>query len=97
MQAAIQRADELNRLRDLSDTPAHAGIVPEAPKIAALPSGRSDADPDDDEDELDRLDHAATVRDHSDRNRRALGVRTAGVRAGGKAAGGLAAAGQVTQ
>ena len=51
MQAAIRRADELNRLRDLPDTPAHAGIVPEAPKIAALPSGRSDPDPDDDDDD----------------------------------------------
>jgi hypothetical protein len=48
--AAIRRADELSRLRDLPDTPAHAGIAPDAPKIAALPSGRSDPDPDDDDD-----------------------------------------------
>ena len=35
----------------------------------------------------DRVDHAAAGRDHSDRYRRALGVRVAGGRAGRKAAG----------
>jgi hypothetical protein len=51
MQAAIQRADELGRLRDLPDMPARTGSVPEAPKIAALPNGRSNPDPDADDDD----------------------------------------------
>jgi hypothetical protein len=58
IQAAIQRADELSRLRDLADTPAApekalgAGEVPDtgagkvAGRIAGLPAERSDADPD---------------------------------------------------
>jgi len=51
MLAAIQRADELNRLRDLPDTPVQTGSVPEAPKIAALPAVRNDPDPDADDDD----------------------------------------------
>jgi hypothetical protein len=51
MLAAIRRADELNRLRDLPDTPARTGPVPEAPKIAALPAVRNDPDPDPDGDD----------------------------------------------
>jgi hypothetical protein len=42
--AAIKRADELKRLRELPDTPAQSGKAP--PKIAGLPSGRSGTDPD---------------------------------------------------
>jgi hypothetical protein len=41
VQAALRRAEELNRLRDLPDTPA------DARKLAGLPVDRSDADPDD--------------------------------------------------
>jgi hypothetical protein len=41
--AALKRADELNRLRDLPDTPARAEEAP--PKVAGLPSDRTDADP----------------------------------------------------
>ena len=55
--AALKRADELNRLRDLPDTPTRTELArpeppqpesnqPEAPKIAGLPGERSDADPD---------------------------------------------------
>jgi hypothetical protein len=51
MLAAIQRADELSRLRDLPDTPAPTGSVPQPPKIAALPAARSDPDPDADDDD----------------------------------------------
>jgi hypothetical protein len=50
MLAAIRRADELNRLRDLPDTPARTDAVPEAARTAALPNGRSDPDPDADDD-----------------------------------------------
>jgi hypothetical protein len=42
--AALKRADELSRLRDLPDTPARSGA--EEPKVAALPSDRSESDPD---------------------------------------------------
>jgi len=53
MLAAIQRADELSRLRDLPDTPVRNEDAnsrdPEkdAGKVAGLPVERSDADPDD--------------------------------------------------
>ena len=42
--AAIKRADELNRLRELPDTPARSDKA--QPKVAGLPSHRSDTDPD---------------------------------------------------
>ena len=42
MQAAIRRADELNRLRELPDTPARTWA---ASKVAGLPTERSDTDP----------------------------------------------------
>ena len=45
MLAAIQRADELNRLRELPDTPTHTDAAPAAPKVADLPAERSDTDP----------------------------------------------------
>jgi len=41
--AALTRADELNRLRDLPHTPVRAEEAP--PKVAGLPSDRADADP----------------------------------------------------
>src|SRR5262245_33805449 len=41
--AALKRAEELNRLRDLPDTPAGSEEAP--PKVAGLPSDRTDADP----------------------------------------------------
>ena len=41
IQAAVKRADELNRLRDLPNTPKNTA------KTAGLPAMRSDADPDD--------------------------------------------------
>ena len=62
--AALKRADELNRLRDLPDTPTRtaptpsepAAIAPapaapaaEEPKIAGLPANRSEPDPEPDE------------------------------------------------
>ena len=43
--AAIQRADELNRLRELPDTPAHTDAAPAASKVAGLPTERGDTDP----------------------------------------------------
>ncbi len=49
MQAAIRRADELNRLRELPDTPPPAEAAPPAPKVAGLPAERSDADPEADD------------------------------------------------
>jgi hypothetical protein len=45
MLAAVQRADELNRLHELPDTPAPAEAAPPAPKLADLPTARSDSDP----------------------------------------------------
>ena len=42
IQAALKRADELNRLRELSDTPRAKGA-----KVAGLPGARSNAEPDD--------------------------------------------------
>jgi len=44
--AAIRRAEELNRLRDLPGMPARTRP---APKVAGLPADRSNADPDDDQ------------------------------------------------
>lgn len=46
MLAAIRRADELNRLRELPDTPTRTDA---APKVADLPTGRSDTDPEADD------------------------------------------------
>ena len=43
--AAVKRANELDRLRDLPDTPARPEPPPEPPKVAALPTERSDAEP----------------------------------------------------
>jgi len=42
--AALKRADELSRLRDLPDTPARSDD--DEQKLAALPSDRSESDPD---------------------------------------------------
>jgi hypothetical protein len=52
MLAAIRRADELSRLRELPDTPLHVEVAPAAPapppvpKVARLPAGRDNAGPD---------------------------------------------------
>jgi len=46
---AIQRADELNQLRDLLDTPTRTNIAPAASKVAGLTSERSDSDPEADD------------------------------------------------
>jgi hypothetical protein len=48
IQAALLRADELSRLRELPDTPTRTGRMPDAGKIAGLPTRRADSDPDDD-------------------------------------------------
>src|SRR5262245_33718025 len=45
---AIQRANELNRLRELLDTRAPFEAAPTAPRVAGLPADRSDSDPEDD-------------------------------------------------
>lgn len=55
IQAALKRANELNRLRELPDTPTRTGpppaepakseTPPEEPKVAVLPADRSEADP----------------------------------------------------
>jgi hypothetical protein len=47
IQAALKRADELNRLRELPDTPARSNNVRGAAKVAGLPGGRNDAGPED--------------------------------------------------
>jgi hypothetical protein len=44
--AAVRRADELNRLRDLPDTPTRFDIEPETPQVAAIPSDQIEAEPD---------------------------------------------------
>jgi hypothetical protein len=49
MLAAIRRADELNRLRELPDTPTRTEPAPAAPTVAGLPTGRSDTDPEADD------------------------------------------------
>src|SRR5262249_41080893 len=62
IQAAIKRADELNRLRDLPDTPTRtapaepaaiepspAAPVAEEPKVAVLPADRTESDPEPEE------------------------------------------------
>lgn len=49
MLAAIQRTDELNRLRELANSPARTEVAPPAPKVAGLPIERGDTDPDDDD------------------------------------------------
>ena len=46
MQAAIRRADELSRLRELPDMPARGEPAPPAPKIASVPIERGETDPD---------------------------------------------------
>ena len=43
--AAVKRANELDRLRDLPDTPARPQPPAEPPKVAAIPTERSDAEP----------------------------------------------------
>jgi hypothetical protein len=45
--AAVRRADELNHLRELPDTPVRTEGAQDAPKVAGLPTERSDTDPDD--------------------------------------------------
>jgi hypothetical protein len=54
LQAALRRADELNRLRQLPDTPPIQAVPVEAqpkaeapPAVAAAPPSRSDAEPED--------------------------------------------------
>jgi len=58
IQAAVRRADEVSRLRDLPSTPtrvasapepekASTGGEPEMQKVAGLPTSRGDSDPDD--------------------------------------------------
>jgi hypothetical protein len=47
IQAAIRRADELSRLRELPDNPVRPEPQQSAPKVAGLPSDRNGADPDD--------------------------------------------------
>jgi len=49
MLAAIQRAEELNRLRELPDSPARSEPAPAVPKVAVLPKERSDTDPEADD------------------------------------------------
>src|SRR5262245_962962 len=44
---AIQRANELNRLRELLDTGAPFEAAPTAPRVAGLPADRSDSEPED--------------------------------------------------
>jgi hypothetical protein len=46
MQAAIRRADELSRLRELPDTPARSEPMPPAAKFTSVSIGRGDTDQD---------------------------------------------------
>ena len=43
--AALKRASELSRLRDLQDSPVRSDEPPQAAKVAGLPSERTDAEP----------------------------------------------------
>jgi hypothetical protein len=43
--AALKRANELSRLRDLPDSPVRSEETPEAAKLAGLPGERTDAEP----------------------------------------------------
>ena len=43
--AALKRASELSRLRDLPDSPVRSDDPPEAAKVAGLPGERTDAEP----------------------------------------------------
>ena len=45
LHAALKRADELNRLRDLPDTPTRSEVEDTTPTVAGRPSNRSDSDP----------------------------------------------------
>lgn len=45
--AALKRASELSRLRDLPDSPVRSEDPPEAAQVAGLPSERTDAEPED--------------------------------------------------
>ena len=45
--AAVRRADELNHLRELPDTPVRTESAQDARKVTGLLTERSDADPDD--------------------------------------------------
>jgi hypothetical protein len=47
MRAAMQRADELSRLRDLPDTPTRKADAPKLETLAGLPDGRGAAEPND--------------------------------------------------
>ena len=47
--SAIRRADELNRLRELPDTPARTDPAPATPQVAGLPTERTDTDPEADD------------------------------------------------
>lgn len=49
IQAAIRRAGEISRLRDLPDAPGRGAPAPPAAQIARLPAERIDADPDPDD------------------------------------------------
>jgi len=49
IQAALRRADELNRLRDLPDAPVRHTPTPSGLQIAKLPVARTDTDPDADD------------------------------------------------
>jgi len=49
IQAAIRRADELNRLRDLPDGPVRHAPAPPGLQVAKLPGARIDTDPDADD------------------------------------------------
>ena len=70
--AALKRASELSRLRDLPDLPVRSEDPPETAKVAGLPAERTDAEP----------EEAAPVNEtpecqHSNRNRRAVFSRVA--------------------
>jgi hypothetical protein len=44
--AALKRADELNRLRELPDTPTRTGDAQDGSKVAGLPGSRNESEPD---------------------------------------------------
>jgi hypothetical protein len=56
--AAVRRANELNRLRDLPDMPVRSGRTKDAGKFAGLPTERSDADPDDETGSINDMPNA---------------------------------------
>ena len=83
--AAIRRADELGRLRDLPDTPIHSDSAQDANKqdsetdagkVAGLPIERNDADPDDETGSINEMPGATIPIDIGETSSTELPMKT---------------------